>query len=61
MLTALHDEETQGRTFELLVDGFIQTSLPRRLHKQIEAVLKRHYGENGMCGTMRIRGEFYQF
>ncbi len=30
MLTALHDEETQVRTFELLVDGFIQNHSPRR-------------------------------
>ena len=31
MLTALHDEETQVRTFELLVDGFIQKPFsPRR-------------------------------
>ncbi len=28
MLTALHDEETQVRTFELLVDGFIQNHSP---------------------------------
>ena len=28
MLTALHDEETQVRTFELLVDGFIQKHSP---------------------------------
>ena len=46
MLTALHDEETQVRTFELLVDGFIQKPFSLVvLHKQIEAVLKRHYGE----------------
>ena len=46
MLTALHDEETQVRTFELLVDGFIQKPFSLGvLHKQIEAVLKRHYGE----------------
>lgn len=46
MLTALHDEETQVRTFELLVDGFIQKPFSLVvLHKQIEAVLKRYYGE----------------
>lgn len=46
MLTALHDEETQVRTFELLVDGFIQKPFSLVvLYKQIEAVLKRHYGE----------------
>ena len=46
MLTALHDEETQVRTFELLVDGFIQKPFSLVvLLKQIEAVLKRHYGE----------------
>ena len=46
MLTALHDEETQVRTFELLVDGFIQKPFSLVvLQKQIEAVLKRHYGE----------------
>ena len=46
MLTALHDEETQVRTFELLVDGFIQKPFSLVvLHKQIEAVLTRHYGE----------------
>lgn len=46
MLTALHDEETQVRTFELLVDGFIQKPFSLIvLHKQIEAVLKRYYGE----------------
>ena len=46
MLTALHDEETQVRTFELLVDGFIQKPFSLVvLHKQIESVLKRHYGE----------------
>ena len=46
MLTALHDEETQVRTFELLVDGFIQKPFSLVvLHKQIEAVLKRQYGE----------------
>ena len=46
MLTALHDEETQVRTFELLVDGFIQKPFSLVvLHKQIEAGLKRHYGE----------------
>ena len=46
MLTALHDEETQVRTFELLVDGFIQKPFSLVvLHKQIEAVLRRYYGE----------------
>ena len=46
MLAALHDEETQVRTFELLVDGFIQKPFSLVvLHKQIEAVLKRYYGE----------------
>ena len=34
------------RTFELLVDGFIQNLFHLVvLYKQIEAVLKRHYGE----------------
>ena len=46
MLTALQDEETQVKSFELLVDGYIQKPFSLMvLYKRIEALLKRHYGE----------------
>ena len=62
MLTALHDEETQVRTFELLVDGFIQNHFSLVvLHKQIEAVLKRHYGEMDVWNYENTSVRFYQF
>ena len=46
MLTALQDEDTQVKSFELLVDGYIQKPFSLMvLYKRIEALLKRHYGE----------------
>ena len=46
MLTAVADEEAQIKTFDLLVDGYIQKPFSLALlAKRIEALLKRHYGE----------------
>ena len=46
MLTAVADEEAQIKTFDLLVDGYIQEPFSLALlAKRIEALLKRHYGE----------------
>ncbi len=62
MLTALHDEETQVRTFELLVDGFIQKPFSLVvLHKQIEAVLKRYYGEMNVWNYESTNVNFTSF